>query len=103
MSSLPLTPAMSDADFVRDASAHRDMRLASASFYSKGPNTLMPGDTVYLFTCPPEGEYRRLLAVSVPDGWVIARDADRVRRTFLERDAACTAGGPWWMKPLGAG
>ena len=90
-----------DTDFVRAAARHRDGRLTTATLYSTGPNTLVPGDTVYLFQCPADEGYSRLLAVSVPNDLVIDRDMDGVRHMFLQRDAALDTGAPWWMRPIG--
>jgi hypothetical protein len=91
-----------DAAFVRQASVHRDARLARCFFRSAGPNPKLPGDTLYLFHGRPDADGMALaLAISAPDELVTARDAVGLRRTFLARDAAYDAGGPWWIKPLG--
>lgn len=91
---------LSDAAFVRAAALHRDPRLADATYHSHGPNTMLPGDTIYVYGCPPRDGRFQLLAVSVPDRLVDQRDAAGIKHLFRERDAACAAGGPWWMKPL---
>ena len=71
-----------DAGFVRAATLHRDPRLADADYHSHGPNTLLPGDTVYLYECPPRDGRVQLLAVSVPDVLVARRDAHAVKLVF---------------------
>lgn len=102
---LPRTCAASldDAGFVRAAAMNREPRLANAAYQSHGPNAMLAGDTVYLYEGSPRGGIVPLFAVSVPDVLVAQRDAHAIQRLFCERDAACAAGAPWWMKPLGTG
>ncbi len=91
-----------DSAFVLQASVHRDARLVGAVLRSAGPNPKLPGDTLYLFDAPSDADGMALaLAISAPDDLVAARDAAGLRHTYLARDAAYDAGGPWWIRPLG--
>ena len=93
---------ISDAEFVRTATLHREPRLADARFYLRGPNTATDRETIYLFASPPADGLCRVMAVSVPDAVVATMDARLLRRVYEERDAAGARGGPWWIKPIGA-
>lgn len=90
-----------DAEFVRTETMYREPRLASMRFYSRGPNTAAEGESIYLFVAPPVDGLCRVLAVTVSDAVVAARNAAELRQMYAERDEAYANGGPWWIKPIG--